>query len=221
MERSSAHAAPPVRAGGVGGKLRRLICECMWEGSAVPPGSSVSPLGLLLQKLLPHTQRHSPVSAWLGKQRRGERVCLRPQLSTAGGVPRGGRLQWSEQTPSASGYKEIPDPDIAGEVLGTLRRAGFVWCSSKPRQRSVWRLQRDGEGVTLINCLPTWGSLACCSSEGFFASGLVCHIKVDALPFRASAVPKPDHEIGQLSCLPHSLHVSPSHLLPSVQQSVT
>lgn len=58
MERSSAHAAPPVRAGGVGGKLRRLICEYMWEGSAVPPGSSVSPLALLL-KLLPHTHTHT------------------------------------------------------------------------------------------------------------------------------------------------------------------
>ncbi|XP_043986440.1 uncharacterized protein C1orf53 homolog isoform X1 [Gambusia affinis] len=91
-----------------------------------------------------------------------------------------------------------------GQVLRRVCLGRLCWCSSKQRQRSVRRLQRDGEGVTLINCSPTWGPLACCSSVGFFASGLVCHIKVDALPFRASAVPQPDHEIGQLSCLPSS-----------------
>lgn len=56
--------------------------------------------------------------------------------------------------------------------------------------------------VKVSHSSSTWARLPAAALR-VLPRGLVCHIKVDALPFRASAVPQPDHEIGQLSCLPH------------------
>lgn len=124
---------------------------------------------------------HSPVSAWLGKQRWDERMCL-PRNSVAAAYWRGHnfprqvgpkgkclvigakpceRLQgdsWSQQC-------------WGGQVLGDASSGGmrgeFIWCYSKPRQRSVRQQHFYSGTVKVSHSSSTWALLACRGSADF------------------------------------------------------
>lgn len=81
----------------------------------------------------------------------------------------------------------------------------------KARQPSVRQQhfsRRDGEGVTLVKYLgapppPPTRPLACHGSVGFLPGDLSVTLSRCIAIQGLWRVPQPDHEIGQLSCLPH------------------
>lgn len=144
-----------------------------------------------------------------------------PSPPSAGGVPKA-------KAP-ASGYKEIRDADSAGKDRkvgdassgvggwgaggggGDDERRIYLVVVLKARQPSVRQQhfsRRDGEGVTLVKYLgapppPPTRPLACHGSVGFLPGDLSVTLSRCIAIQGLWRVPQPDHEIGQLSCLPH------------------
>lgn len=110
-------------------------------------------------------------------------------------------------------------------VLGRTRKSGThrrVWRGVMTRGECIWWLflkrgsracgsnisrGGDGKGVTLVKYLgappPHPGSPACCGSVGFLPGDLSVTLSRCIAIQGLWRVPQPDHEIGQLSCLPH------------------
>lgn len=142
---------------------------------------------------------------------------------SAGGVPKARALGDGSKA-STSGYKEIHDADSAGKDRkvgdassavgggsgGDDERRIYLVVVLKARQPSARQQhfsRRDGEGVTLVKYLaappPHPGSPACRGSVGFLPGDLSVTLSRCIAIQGLWRVPQPDHEIGQLSCLPH------------------
>lgn len=146
-----------------------------------------------------------------------------PLPPSSGGVPKARALSDGSEAP-ASGNKEIHDSDSAGKDKkvgdassgvgagggGDDERRIYLVVVLKARQPSVRQQhfsQWDGKGVTLVKYLgappPRPGSPACCGSVGFLPGDLSVTLSRCIAIQGLWRVPQPDHEIGQLSCLPH------------------
>ena len=139
-----------------------VICECMWVGSAMPPGSGCEPAT--------HTRPSPP--DWANSVGMRGCVCrgILPQPPTGAATvsprqvgPKGKCLvigaKPCERLQGDSWSQQCWGGQVLGDASSGGMRGEFIWCYSKPRQRSVRQQHFCSGTVKVSHSSSTWARL--------------------------------------------------------------